>query len=215
MEPTDGRVVLDGEDVSSKRPHQRNVGLVFQTLALFPHMDVFGNIAFPLRMHRVGRAEIRKRVADALELVRLPGIESRHIGELSGGQRQRVALARALVYRPPLLLLDEPLGALDRRLREDMQVEFMRLHRELDVTMVNVTHDQREALMLSDRIGLMNFGELVQVAAPEELYRTPGDRFVASIPRRPEPHRRQGGDRSRRHVVVRPRRPAPACRWRQ
>ena len=144
-------------------------------------MDVFSNVAFPLRMRRVGRAEIAKRVRAALEIVRLPQVERRDVRDLSGGQRQRIALARALVYEPPLLLLDEPLGALDRRLREDMQIELMRLHRDLDVTIVNVTHDQREALMLSDRIGIMQEGEVVQVATPETLYRDPATVFVASF----------------------------------
>jgi putative spermidine/putrescine transport system ATP-binding protein len=179
--PTSGRVVLEGEDVTSDPPYKRNLGMVFQSLALFPHMDVFGNIAFPLRMRRVGRAEIARRVNAALEIVRLPQIVKRDVRDLSGGQRQRVALARALVYEPPLLLLDEPLGALDRRLREDMQVELLRLHRDLDVTIVNVTHDQREALMLSDRIGILEDGHVLQVATPEALYRDPATVFVAGF----------------------------------
>jgi ABC-type Fe3+/spermidine/putrescine transport system ATPase subunit len=179
--PTSGRVVLEGEDVTSDPPYKRNLGMVFQSLALFPHMDVFSNVAFPLRMRRVGRAEIARRVAEALEIVRLPQIVRRDVRDLSGGQRQRVALARALVYEPPLLLLDEPLGALDRRLREDMQVELLRLHRDLDVTIVNVTHDQREALMLSDRIGILQEGKVLQVATPEELYRDPATVFVAGF----------------------------------
>ena len=173
--------MLEGRDVTEEPPYSRNLGVVFQSLALFPHMDVFSNVAFPLRMRSVGRAEIAKRVRTALEIVRLPQVEGRNVRDLSGGQRQRIALARALVYEPPLLLLDEPLGALDRRLREDMQIELMRLHRELDVTIVNVTHDQREALMLSDRIGIMQEGEIVQVATPEELYRDPATVFVASF----------------------------------
>jgi ABC-type Fe3+/spermidine/putrescine transport system ATPase subunit len=180
-EPTAGRVVIEGRDVTSEPPYHRNLGMVFQSLALFPHMDVFSNVAFPLRMRRVGRAEIARRVRAALEIVRLPQVERRNVRDLSGGQRQRIALARALVYEPPLLLLDEPLGALDRRLREDMQIELMRLHRDLDVTIVNVTHDQREALMLSDRIGIMQDGCVVQVATPERLYRDPATVFVASF----------------------------------
>ena len=180
-EPTSGRVVIDGRDVTDEPPYGRNLGMVFQSLALFPHMDVFSNVAFPLRMRRVGRAEVAKRVRAALEIVRLPQVERRNVRDLSGGQRQRIALARALVYEPPLLLLDEPLGALDRRLREDMQIELMRLHRDLDVTIVNVTHDQREALMLSDRIGIMQEGKVVQVATPQTLYRDPATLFVASF----------------------------------
>lgn len=180
-DPSSGTVAIEGRDVTGKPPYKRNLGMVFQSLALFPHMSVFSNVAFPLRMRRVGRAEIAKRVKDALDIVRLPGIEDRHVADLSGGQRQRIALARALVYEPPLLLLDEPLGALDRRLREDMQVELMRLHRDLDVTIVNVTHDQREALMLSDRIGILENGKVLQVGTPEELYGEPATPFVASF----------------------------------
>jgi putative spermidine/putrescine transport system ATP-binding protein len=179
--PTSGAVVIEGRDVTSEPPYRRNLGMVFQSLALFPHMDVFSNVAFPLRMRRVGRAEIARRVKAALEMVRLPELEHRHIEELSGGQRQRIAIARSLVYEPPLLLLDEPLGSLDRRLREDMQVELMRLHRDLDVTIINVTHDQREALMLSDRIGILEAGKVLQVASPEVLYRAPATSFVASF----------------------------------
>ncbi len=179
--PTSGSVMIEGREVTREPPYDRNLGMVFQSLALFPHMDVFSNVAFPLRMRRVGRAEIAQRVRAALEIVRLPHVEHRNVGDLSGGQRQRIALARALVYEPPLLLLDEPLGALDRRLREDMQIELMRLHRDLDVTIVNVTHDQREALMLSDRIGIMHDGSVVQVATPEQLYRDPATIFVAAF----------------------------------
>ncbi len=181
IDPSSGTVEIEGEDVTGDAPYRRRLGMVFQSLALFPHMDVFSNVAFPLRMRRVGRSEIAKRVRAALDMVRLPGIDNRHVADLSGGQRQRIALARALVYEPPLLLLDEPLGALDRRLREDMQVELMRLHRDLDVTIVNVTHDQREALMLSDRIGILDGGTVLQVATPETLYSDPSTPFVASF----------------------------------
>jgi ABC-type Fe3+/spermidine/putrescine transport system ATPase subunit len=179
--PSSGTVTIDGRDATGEPPYRRNLGMVFQSLALFPHMDVFSNVAFSLRMRRIGRAEIAQRVRKALELVRLGDLERRHVADLSGGQRQRIALARALVYEPPLLLLDEPLGALDRRLREDMQVELMRLHRDLDVTIVNVTHDQREALMLSDRIGILEGGKVLQVATPETLYRAPETPFVAEF----------------------------------
>ena len=179
--PTSGRIRLGGADMAGRRPYERDIGMVFQSLALFPHMDVFSNVAFPLRMRRVARPEIRELVADALEVVRLPDVQNRHVNELSGGQRQRVALARALVYKPRLLLLDEPLGSLDKRLREDMQLELLRIHRDLSVTIVNVTHDQREALVLSDRIGIVRDGELIQVGAPDELYTSPATPFVASF----------------------------------
>lgn len=176
-----GEIVIAGEDVTERPTWDRNIGVVFQSLALFPHMDVFGNVAFPLRMRRVGRAEIGRRVAQALDVVGLPTHVNRGVHELSGGQRQRVALARALVYNPSLLLLDEPLGALDRALREQMQLEIVRLHSEIDVTIINVTHDQREALMLSDRVGVMRDGRLEQVAGGEDLYRSPSSRFVAEF----------------------------------
>ncbi len=180
-EPSGGEVFIDGRDMSGLRPYERPIAMVFQSLALFPHMDVYSNIAFPLRMRRAGRGEIARRVRDMLELMRLPDVAERKVTELSGGQRQRVALARALVYEPRLLLLDEPLGALDRRLREEMQLELVRLHQEIDVTIINVTHDQREALMLSDRIAVFNEGQIVQVDRGEALYLQPANRFVASF----------------------------------
>ncbi len=178
---TEGELYIDGRNMADVPTFERNIGMVFQSLALFPHMTVFDNIAFPLRMRRRPRSEIARRVQDALDVVRLPDIGRRRIHELSGGQQQRVALARALVYDPKLLLLDEPLGALDKRLREEMQLELVRLHGEIDVTIVNVTHDQVEALMLSDRIGVMEEGRLVQVGTPEEIYRRPATRFVAEF----------------------------------
>lgn len=181
IEPNAGTVSIGGQDMAGRKPYERDISMVFQSLALFPHMDVFSNVAFPLRMRRVGRREIAQRVREALEIVRLPKIEQRRVRELSGGQRQRVALARALVYQPKLLLLDEPLGALDRRLREDMQLELVRLHQEIEVTIMNVTHDQREALMLSDRIAVMSDGRIEQVGPSEELYGAPGSAFVASF----------------------------------
>jgi spermidine/putrescine ABC transporter ATP-binding subunit len=181
VRPTAGQIWIGDEEVAERAPYERNVALVFQSLALFPHMSVFSNIAFPLRMRRVGRAEIRKRVSSALDVVRLPDIGDRRVNELSGGQQQRVALARALVYEPKLLLLDEPLGALDRRLREEMQLEIVRLHQTIDVTIVNVTHDQREALMISDRIGVMRAGRLEQVGTSQEMYPQPRTRFVAEF----------------------------------
>jgi putative spermidine/putrescine transport system ATP-binding protein len=181
IDPSEGELLIDAEDVTGRPPYERNIAMVFQSLALFPPMDVFSNIAFPLRMRRLGRREVARRVREALEIVRLPSVEGRRITELSGGQRQRVALARALVYQPRLLLLDEPLGALDRRLREDMQIELVRLHREVDVTVVNVTHDQREALMLSNRIAVVNDGRIVQVGEAHTVYLSPSSSFVASF----------------------------------
>ena len=181
IRPTSGQIWIGDEEVHERETHERDIALVFQSLALFPHMSVFSNIAFPLQMRRIGRSEIQRRVQQALDVVRLPDLSRRRINELSGGQQQRVALARALVYQPRLLLLDEPLGALDRRLREEMQLELVRLHQELDVTIVNVTHDQREALMLSDRIGVMQSGRLEQVGRSQSLYTQPGTRFVAEF----------------------------------
>ena len=181
IRPTSGQIWIDDEEVAQRAPYERHIALVFQSLALFPHMSVFSNVAFPLRMRRVGRKEIAQRVANALDVVRLPNVATRRINELSGGQQQRVALARALVYEPKLLLLDEPLGALDRRLREEMQLEIVRLHQSIDVTIVNVTHDQREALMISDRIGVMRAGRLEQVGTSQEMYPRPQTRFVAEF----------------------------------
>jgi ABC-type Fe3+/spermidine/putrescine transport system ATPase subunit len=179
--PDSGQVLLGGEDVTKRPAYERDLAVVFQSLALFPHLSVRDNVAFALRMRRVPRSERRSRVDEALALVELPGIAERRVEELSGGQRQRVALARALVYRPRLLLLDEPLSALDRRLRESMQLELQKLHRELGVTIINVTHDQREALLLSRRIALLEDGKVVQIAGGEELYRNPATSFVASF----------------------------------
>ena len=181
IRPTSGQIWIGEEEVAQREPYERHIALVFQSLALFPHMSVFGNIAFPLRMRRVGRREIQRRVLAALDVVRLPDLGKRRINELSGGQQQRVALARALVYEPKLLLLDEPLGALDRRLREEMQLEIVHLHQSIDVTIVNVTHDQREALMISDRIGVMRNGRLEQVGISQEMYPRPRTRFVAEF----------------------------------
>jgi ABC-type Fe3+/spermidine/putrescine transport system ATPase subunit len=181
IQPTAGEVWIDGENVVGKKPYERDISMVFQALALFPHMNVAENIAFPLRLRRRGKEEITRRIREVLEIVRLPSIEERAIEELSGGQQQRVALARALVYHPKLMLLDEPLGALDRRLREDMQLELARLHREIDITIMNVTHDQREALMLSDRMAVMNSGRIEQIGPSGELYLHPTNRFVATF----------------------------------
>ncbi|WP_179243953.1 ABC transporter ATP-binding protein [Tistlia consotensis] len=176
-----GHIRLNGQAIDPLPPHQRNIGVVFQHYALFPHMSIARNIAFPLEMRRVPAAEIRRRVEEALALVGLEGYGQRHPRQLSGGQQQRVALARALVFRPPLLLMDEPLGALDKQLREQMQLEISRLHRELGASIVYVTHDQEEALVMSDRIAVFNHGRIEQIGASEELYERPRSRFVAGF----------------------------------
>jgi putative spermidine/putrescine transport system ATP-binding protein len=179
--PEQGDVLLGGQDMTFTPPAKRNVGMVFQNYALFPHMDVHGNIAFPLEVRRLSRAVIDRRVGMALELVDLAGYERRFPRQLSGGQQQRVALARAIVFGPQLLLLDEPFGALDRKLREAMQLEVRRLQRHLGLTTVFITHDQEEALILSDRIAVMNRGRIQQVALPRELYERPTNAFVADF----------------------------------
>jgi putative spermidine/putrescine transport system ATP-binding protein len=181
IEPSGGEIYIDGHAVTPLPPKRRNIGVVFQSYALFPHLSVAENIAFPLRMRGRSEAEIRGRIGRILELVRLTGFGERFPTELSGGQQQRVALARALVFDPPVLLLDEPLGALDRQLRESMQRELKGLHRELGVTIVHVTHDQAEALAISDRIGLMMNGHVVQIGSPSELYEMPANGFVADF----------------------------------
>src|SRR5215207_4599135 len=178
-EPYEGRVVIGGRDLTHVPVHHRDMGMVFQSYALFPHRTVAENVAFGLRMRKVAKPEADARVAAALAQVKLEGYEERRPAELSGGQQQRVALARAIVIRPPVLLCDEPLGALDRKLRQAMQVELKELQRALGVTLVFVTHDQEEALAMSDRIGVMNSGRLEQVGAPAEIYDRPRTRFVA------------------------------------
>jgi len=180
-EPSAGEVLIEGESMRRRPPHRRNIGVVFQSYALFPHLTVAENVAYPLRMRRRPRDEIRRRVDAALDLVRLAGYGARHPRQLSGGQQQRVALARALVFEPPLLLMDEPLGALDKRLREELQLEIKRVHREVGVTVISVTHDQSEALTMSDRIAVMSAGRLEQYATAEELYERPTTRFVAQF----------------------------------
>ena len=179
--PTEGTVLLDGRDVSKLAPYQRDVNTVFQDYALFPHMTVGDNVAYGLMVRRVGRAERRARAAEALEMVRLPGFEKRKPGQLSGGQRQRVALARALVNRPKLLLLDEPLGALDLKLREEMQIELKAIQKDVGITFLFVTHDQDEALTLSDRLAVFNGGRIEQVGSPAEVYENPATAFVAGF----------------------------------
>jgi putative spermidine/putrescine transport system ATP-binding protein len=177
--PTAGRVVLAGQDVSALSPAKRGVGFVSPHYALFPHMSVADNIGYPLRMRRVGKGERRDRVRRVLELVRLEGLEARLPRELSGGQQQRVAFARALVFDPRVLLMDEPLGALDRGLRIELQDELRRVHRETGVTVLYVTHDQEEALVLSDRIGVLRDGKLLQEGTPRDLFERPADAFIA------------------------------------
>ncbi|MFN0154445.1 MAG: ABC transporter ATP-binding protein [Gaiella sp.] len=179
--PTSGRILLDGIDVAHVPPHKRNVNTVFQSYALFPHLDVAGNVAFGLKYLKLGRDEARRRVAELLDLVKLGELAGRKPGQLSGGQQQRVALARALVLRPRVLLLDEPLGALDARLRKDLQVELKALQAELGITFVFVTHDQEEALTMSDRVAVMNRGRVEQAGTPQELYEEPTTTFVADF----------------------------------
>jgi putative spermidine/putrescine transport system ATP-binding protein len=179
--PDEGSVQVAGRDVTFAPPAQRDIGMVFQNYALFPHMTVAENIAFPLKMRRVAREEIARKVEEALKLVELAGYGDRLPRQLSGGQQQRVALARAVVFGPRLLLLDEPFGALDRKLREQMQLEVKRLQRRLGLTALFVTHDQEEALILSDRIAVMNKGVIVQLGTPQEIYARPVDRFVGDF----------------------------------
>jgi putative spermidine/putrescine transport system ATP-binding protein len=179
--PSGGRVVLDEQDVTDIPPHRRNIGMVFQNYALFPHLSALDNVAFGLRRRGVPRREAVHRARAALERVDLAGMAGRRPHELSGGQQQRVAVARAIVFEPRLVLMDEPFGALDRRLREDMQLEMMRLHKELGMTFIFVTHDQEEALSMSDRIAVMQDGRIAQIGSPAELYEHPQSRFVAGF----------------------------------
>jgi spermidine/putrescine ABC transporter ATP-binding subunit len=179
--PTEGEVLIEGRPVTFDPPFERNVGMVFQNYALFPHMTVAENLAFPLRMRKLLAGRIRERIAWALALVRLEGLGGRYPRQLSGGQQQRVALARALVFEPPVLLMDEPLGALDKKLRAEMQLELKHLHERLGITVIYVTHDQEEALTLSDRVAVMNRGRIEQLGAPLDLYETPRTRFVAEF----------------------------------
>lgn len=179
--PTSGQIFLEGEDVDDKKPNERNVNTVFQNYALFPHMNVFDNIAFGLVEKKVKKDEIRSRVEEMIKLVQLDGMEKRMPAQISGGQKQRVAIARALVNRPKVLLLDEPLGALDLKLRKQMQGELKALQRRLGITFIYVTHDQEEALTMSDRIAVMNRGRLEQVGTPEEVYNHPETKFVADF----------------------------------
>ena len=178
VEPDEGSVRVAGGDITHVAPQHRGLGMVFQSYALFPHLDVFENVAFPLRVRRMAEAEIGTRVREALAIVRLEAFERRQIRQLSGGQQQRVALARAIVYRPKVILMDEPLGALDKNLRYDMQVEIKDIQRRLGMTVVYVTHDQEEAMNMSDRIAIMNHGRIVQLGRPREVYESPVDAFA-------------------------------------
>jgi len=179
--PTSGSIMVAGEELLTKPPHRREIGLVFQNYALFPHMNVFENVAYPLRLRRLSRSEIESRVRGALEMVRLSQFIDRPVDRLSGGQRQRVALARAIVFEPRILLMDESLSALDKKLREQMQIELRHLHERLHTTTVFVTHDQREALTMSDRIAVINNGALIQFDTPQAIYDRPKTRFVADF----------------------------------
>ena len=179
--PTSGRIFIDGQDMAGIPPYDRPVNMMFQSYALFPHMTVHGNVAFGLEQEKLPRAEIERRVAEMLEMVKLSQFAQRKPHQLSGGQKQRVALARALVKRPKLLLLDEPLGALDKKLREYTQFELINIQEQLGVTFVVVTHDQEEAMTLATRIGVMDRGEIVQVGTPTDIYEYPTSRFVADF----------------------------------
>src|SRR5947199_5197561 len=179
--PDEGRILLNGRDIAAVLPHRRPVNMMFQNYALFPHLNVHDNIAFGLRRANMPRHEIAIRVAEMMALVKLEGLEKRKPDQLSGGQKQRVALARSLARRPQLLLLDEPLAALDRKLRENTQSELIELQRRLGTTFVIVTHDQEEAMTMADRIGVMDSGRLEQVATPRQLYEAPGSRWIAEF----------------------------------
>lgn len=179
--PTHGEILLEGRSINRVPAYKRNIGMVFQNYALFPHMTVWKNLAFPLESRKVAGSEIAERIERALKMVQLSGLADRRPGQLSGGQEQRVALARALVFEPTIVLMDEPLGALDRQLREAMQFEIKRLHNSLGVTAIYVTHDQGEALTMSDRIAVFDRGAIQQLASPEDLYERPENAFVAQF----------------------------------
>jgi putative spermidine/putrescine transport system ATP-binding protein len=181
IRPDSGEIKFGDQDVSLVPPHKRNVGMVFQNYALFPHMTVAANVAYPLKLRNIGKAEAADRVARTLDLVQLAGFGDRHIDQLSGGQRQRVALARAIVFEPRILLMDEPLSALDKKLREQMQIEIRHLHQRLGMTTVYVTHDQREALTMSDRVAVIDKGLFRQVGRPRDIYERPASRFIAEF----------------------------------
>jgi spermidine/putrescine ABC transporter ATP-binding subunit len=179
--PTSGEIMFQGKPINPVPAEKRNIGMVFQNYALFPHMTIFGNLAFPLKMRKVGKQEKERKVKEVLDLVQLPGYENRSPKQLSGGQQQRIALARALIFDPPVLLMDEPLGALDKKLREHMQLEIKHIQSQLKRTVIYVTHDQEEAMVMSDRIAVMNEGKVQQVGTPDELYEKPVNKFVAGF----------------------------------
>ncbi len=181
VQPSAGTILFGGRDVTFTPPHKRDIGIVFQNYALFPHMNVGENVAFPLRARRLPKSTYAERVRAALAMVDLAGYEERGIGQLSGGQRQRVALARAMIFEPRLILMDEPLSALDKQLRETMQIELRQLHKRLGATIIYVTHDQREALTMSDRVAILKDGKLVQIDKPSRLHDHPANAFVASF----------------------------------
>jgi len=180
-QPTSGKILLDGVDVSGVPPHRRNVNTVFQSYALFPFLSVFDNVAFGLRHSGVGKADLKRRVDEALDLVKMTSFAKRRPGQLSGGQQQRVALARALVLKPAVLLLDEPLGALDAKLRRSLKVELKALQERVGITFLYVTHDQEEALTMSDRLAVMSAGRIVQIGTPRQVYEEPADTYVADF----------------------------------
>jgi putative spermidine/putrescine transport system ATP-binding protein len=179
--PTGGEIYVDGAPIVRVPSYRRGIGMVFQNYALFPHLTVAENVGFALKQRRVGKPEIAGRVAETLDVVRLRGYEARYPRQLSGGQQQRVALARAIIFRPRVLLMDEPLSALDKQLREELQLEMKRLHQQLSITFIYVTHDQREALIMSDRVAVMNQGRIEQAGSPSDLYDRPATRFVAGF----------------------------------
>lgn len=181
VSPTAGRIVLDGQDITNVQPNRRGLGVVFQSYALFPHMTVADNVAFGLQMRKVPKAECQAKVEEALALVQLSALAKRYPKELSGGQRQRVALARAIVVKPPVLLLDEPMGALDALLRDEMQIELRELQKRIGITTIMVTHDQAEAMTLANRVVLMSNGRVQQIGAPFEMYEQPQGRFVSTF----------------------------------
>lgn len=176
-----GQILINGQDIAGKKPYERNIGMLFQNYALFPHMTVAENIAYPLKLRKLPKDEIAERVNSIIKLIKLDGMEKRLPKQLSGGQQQRCALARAIVYNPPLLLLDEPLGALDKNLRHEMQFEIKRIQKELGITTISVTHDQEEALTMSDKICIMSHGVIQQCSSPEEIYKKPKNQFVAEF----------------------------------
>lgn len=180
-EPTTGTIKVEGESIEEKEPFERNVNTVFQSYALFPHKTIYDNIAYGLKMKKVPKEEIKERVHEMMKMVQLEGFEKRYPSQLSGGQKQRVAIARALINRPRVLLLDEPLGALDLKLRKQMQLELKRLQKKLNITFIYVTHDQEEALTMSDRIAIMHDGVLDQLGTPTEIYESPATKFVATF----------------------------------